>query len=64
MGQFPGGLIVPAQVARDRGFHDGDLIEVEFRRKIPSLEELSGTIKFRTSLRTLMKEVKEGWDDL
>jgi len=58
------GLILPAEVARDRNIRDGDYLEVEIRRRIPRPDELSGTWKFRRNLRDLIREMKEGWDDL
>ncbi len=42
------GLIVPAEVARRQNIRDGDYLEVEIRRRVPTPSELS----------------KEGWDDL
>ncbi len=39
-------LTVPADVFRGRGVRDGDVVEVELRRKVPPPEELGGTVKF------------------
>jgi antitoxin component of MazEF toxin-antitoxin module len=58
------GLIVPAEIARRQNIRDGDYLEVEIRRRIPRPDELSGTWTFRRSLSDLMREMKEGWDDL
>src|SRR2546426_211192 len=41
------GLIVPAAVARSQNIRDGDYLEVEIRRRVPTPSELSGTWKFR-----------------
>jgi len=57
------GLIVPAGVVKSQGIRDGDVIEVEIRRRSPSLEELGGTVEFKTDLGTLLREVEEGWED-
>ena len=58
------GLIVPADVVRSQGIRDGDVLEVEIRRKSPSPEELGGTVEFKTDLAALLREVEEGWKDL
>src|SRR5437867_4749814 len=58
------GLIVPAEVARSQNIRDGDYLEVEIRRRVPTPSELSGTWKFRRNLPELIREMKEGWDDL
>ena len=57
------GLIVPVEVARDQALKEGDMVEFEIRRRIPSPEELCGTVKFHTDLRTLLREIEEGWED-
>jgi len=57
------GLIVPAEVARSRGIRDGDVLEVELLRKVPSPEELAGTVEFRRSLKALLREMEAGWED-
>lgn len=57
------GLVVPAEVARGHGLREGDVVEFEIRRRVPSLEELAGTVKFRIPLKKLLKEMEEGWDD-
>ena len=58
------GLIVPAEVARSQNIRDGDYLEVEIRRRVPTPSELSGTWTFRRNLPELIREMKEGWDDL
>jgi len=58
------GLIVPAEVVHAHNLRDGDYLEIEIRRKVPRPEELSGTWKFRRNLWDLIREMKEGWDDL
>lgn len=58
------GLIVPAAVAHSYNIQDGDYLEVEIRRRVPRPDELSGTWKFRRNLSELIREMKEGWDDL
>ena len=58
------GLIVPAEVARSQNIRDGDYLEVEIRRRVPTPSERSGTWKFRRNLSELIREMKEGWDDL
>ena len=58
------GLIVPAEVARSQNIRDGDYLEVVIRRRVPTPSELSGTWKFRRNLPDLIREMKEGWDDL
>ena len=57
------GLIVPADVVRIRGLRDGDVVDVEIRRKVRSPEELCGTVKLRMNLATLLAEMEEGWED-
>ena len=58
------GLIVPAQSVREHGLREGDLVDVELKGQASTLENLSGTLHLRTDLDRLMREVKEGWDDL
>jgi len=58
------GLVVPAEVAKAHGLKPGDMLEVEFRRRVRSPEELSGTMKFRKDLWSVLREIEEGWDDL
>lgn len=58
------GLIVPARSVRERGLREGDLVDVELTGRASTLADLSGTIQLRTDLDRLMREVKEGWDDL
>jgi len=58
------GLIVPAEVVHAEDIRDGDFLEVEIRRKLRRPDELSGTWKFRRNLPDLIREMKEGWDDL
>ncbi|HEY5538716.1 MAG TPA: AbrB/MazE/SpoVT family DNA-binding domain-containing protein [Thermoplasmata archaeon] len=58
------GLIVPADVVRMEGIRPGDVVDVQIRKRIPSLEELSGTVKLRHNLRDLLREMEEGWDDI
>ena len=58
------GLIVPADVVRMEGIRPGDVVDVQIRKRIPSLEELSGTVKLRHTLRDLLREMEEGWDDI
>lgn len=57
------GLIVPADVVRDRGIRDGDVVDVEFRRRVPPPEELGGTVRFRRTLSAHLKEMEGGWED-
>ncbi|MBI4415351.1 MAG: AbrB/MazE/SpoVT family DNA-binding domain-containing protein [Euryarchaeota archaeon] len=57
------GLVVPAPVVREHGLRDGDVVEVEIRRRIPHPHELAGTVKFRTPLHVLLREMEEGWED-
>ncbi len=56
------GLLGPAPVVRAHGLRDGDCVEIELRR-IPHLHELGGTVKFRTPLHVLLREMEQGWDD-
>jgi len=58
------GLIVPADVARARGLRDGDQVDIEIRKRVPTIEELAGSFQLRTDLKTLLREMEEGWDDL
>jgi len=58
------GFIVPADVVRMEGIRPGDVVDVQIRKRIPSLEELSGTVKLRHNLRDLLREMEEGWDDI
>ena len=58
------GLIVPADVARDRGLRVGDQVDIEIRKRVPTIEELAGSFQLRTNLKTLLREMEEGWDDL
>ncbi len=58
------GLVVPADVAKAHGLKPGDTLEVEFRRRVRSMEELSGTMRFRRDLLTVLREMEAGWDDL
>ena len=57
------GLIVPADVVRSRGIRDGDVVDIEIRRKARSPEELGGTVRFRTDVARLLAEMEEGWED-
>ncbi len=57
------GLLVPAVLAREKGLRDGDIVEFEIRRRILSVEELGGTVKFRRPLREVLQEMEEGWND-
>ncbi len=57
------GLIVPADIVRSQGLRDGDTIQIDFRGRIRTFEELGGSIHLRTNLRTLLREMEEGWDD-
>ena len=57
------GLIVPADIVRSQGLREGDTIQVDFQSRIRTIEELGGTIKIRTNLKTLLQEMEEGWDD-
>ncbi len=57
------GLIVPAEAIRSQGIREGDILEVELRRKAPSLEDLGGTVVFHTKLSVLLGEMEEGWED-
>ena len=58
------GLIVPAQAVREHGLREGDLVDVELKGRAATLESLSGTVHLHTTLDRLMREIKEGWDDL
>ncbi len=58
------GLIVPAEEVHQLDLRDGDLVDVELRGRVRTLEDLAGTLQLRTGLDRLMREVKEGWDDL
>jgi len=49
---------------RKEGIRPGDVVDVQIRKRIPSLEELSGTVKLRHTLRDLLREMEEGWDDI
>ena len=57
------GMIVPADLVRSHGLRDGDTIQVDFKGRVRTVEELAGSIKLRTNLRTLVREMEEGWDD-
>ncbi len=58
------GLVVPADVVRREGIRPGDAVEIEVRKRIPSLEELAGTVQLKHNLRNLLGEMERGWDDL
>jgi len=56
-------LIIPTDLVRSRGLRDGDIVDIEIRRRARSPEELCGTYKFRTGLARLLVEMEEGWED-
>ena len=58
------GLVIPAEVVKKEGIHPGDAVEIVFRKRLPALEELAGTVKLRHSLPVLLRAMEEGWDDL
>jgi len=58
------GLIVPADIVRARGLREGDQVDIEIRQRVPTIEELAGSFQLRTNLKTLLREMEEGWDDL
>lgn len=58
------GLVIPAEVVRKEGIRPGDAVEIAVRKRIPPLEELGGTVKFRHKLADLLREMERGWNDL
>ena len=58
------GLVIPAEIVRREKIRPGDTVDIILRRRVPSLEELGGSVKLRHSLRDLLRGMEEGWDDL
>lgn len=58
------GLVIPAEVVKREGIRPGDAVDVVVRRRIPSPEELGGTVKLRHDLGELLRAMEEGWDDI
>jgi antitoxin component of MazEF toxin-antitoxin module len=55
------GIIIPKETADSLGVTDKTRLHVEMK-VLPQIKDLKGTFKTRKSIRTLSKEIDEGWD--
>jgi antitoxin component of MazEF toxin-antitoxin module len=53
-------IVIPAEKAKTEKIVEGDIVQVEIKRKI-SIDELYGSLKSRKSSQTAKDEARSGW---
>lgn len=55
-------IVIPADKARAGRIAEGDVIQVEIRKKV-NIQELFGSLKSRKDSQTAKNEAKSGWGE-
>jgi antitoxin component of MazEF toxin-antitoxin module len=55
-------IVIPADEAKAQKISEGDIIEVDIRRKV-NIKDLFGSVKFSKSSQEMKDEDRKGWGD-
>ncbi len=55
-------ITIPAEEAKSRHIREGDIVEVEIRRKV-NIKDLFGSVKFSKSSQEMKDEDRRDWGD-
>ena len=57
------GIILPVKIVRNFELTENDVIDVQIKKKVKSIETLFGVYKTRRSAQKIKDEMRAGWDD-
>jgi len=57
------GVVIPAELAREHGLSEGDVVDIGLRRKARGVGGLFGSLRTRKSGQRVKDEMRAGWDD-